>query len=117
MDVPGFVGNRVDPDESVVGEFHAIDRPAGIHAGIALIGGYFVMDVASLPSPFPQTQHDVAFASLWAGWGGRHFAGHDSIGPVRIHGYCTIFAEAPQSAAHHRTALADLDAMCPGCFG
>ena len=109
----GFVRRRIDPEQLVVGELDAVDRAAGVDAGVALVGRDLVVDVGGVAAPGPRRQHDVALAAARARRRLRHLAGGDAVGPVGVGGDAPVAAEPVHVGGHLRGALSGHDPVRP----
>ena len=104
---------RVGDQEKVVPDVDTIDRAAGVHPGIPLVGGDLVVDKGDVVSPAPHGDDDVALDTLWPGWRLRDGAGRDPVTPVSEHLQPAIPAESGHEAVHQTSALTPLDTVIP----
>ena len=108
--VLGGVGHQ----QEVVADVDAVERPVGVDARVALVGGDLVVDEGDVVAPVPHGEHHVAFDALRPRRGRGRRAGGNPVAPVDQHVEGALAAEAGDEAVHERAALAALRAVVPG---
>ncbi len=106
--------HRIEDGEVIRAELQRpVDQAVGVHAGIAAVAGYLVVEIRFRVGPIPLGDHEVPLHALRPRRCRRRFTGGDPVGPVREHRQGALAAELLKGAAHLAAGLSGLDPPVP----